>query len=80
MKTDLRLGLDFGAVKIGGGAIFAEEVLDKKDADEGKKPSRFVIPVFSFAFGVPITENLRFDANLLSLSMPFSRITLSYLF
>jgi len=80
MKTDLRLGLDFGAVKIGGGAIFAEEVLNKKDAEDGKKPSTFVLPVFSFAFGVPITENLRFDANLLSLSMPFSRVTLSYLF
>jgi outer membrane protein transport protein (OMPP1/FadL/TodX) len=80
MKTDLRLGLDFGAVKIGGGVIFAEEVLDTKDSEEGKKPSSFVLPVFSFAFGLPITENLRFDANLLSLSMPFSRLTLSYLF
>jgi len=70
-----RLGLDFGAVKIGGGAIFAEEVRDDNDP-----PSSFVLPVFSFAFGLPVTENLRFDANLLSLSMPFSRITLSYLF
>ena len=75
MKTDLRLGLDFGAVKIGGGAIFAEEV-----RDDDKAPSNFVIPVFSFAFGLPVTENLRFDANLFSLTMPFSRLTLSYLF
>ena len=75
MKTDLRLGLDFGAVKIGGGAIFAEEV-----RDDDKAPSSFVLPVFSLSFGLPITENLRFDTNLISLSMPFSRLTLSYLF
>lgn len=75
MKTDLRMGFDLGAVKIGGGAIFAEEVRDDDEA-----PSSFVIPVFSFAFGLPITENLRFDANLLSLTMPISRLTLSYIF
>ena len=75
MKTDLRMGFDLGAVKIGGGAIFAEEVRDDDEA-----PSSFVIPVFSLSFGLPITENLRFDTNLVSLSMPFSRLTLSYLF
>ena len=75
MKTDLRMGFDLGAVKIGGGAIFAEEV-----REDDKAPSSFVIPVFSLAFGLPVTENLRFDANLLSLSMPISRITLSYIF
>ena len=75
MKTDLRMGFDLGAVKIGGGAIFAEEV-----RDDDKAPSSLVIPVFSLAFGLPVTENLRFDANLLSLSMPISRLTLSYIF
>jgi hypothetical protein len=75
MKTDLRMGFDLGAVKIGGGAIFAEEV-----RDDDKTPSSFIIPVFSLAFGLPVTENLRFDANLVSLSMPFSRLTLSYIF
>lgn len=75
MGADFRLGFDFGPVKLATGAILAEEV-----RDDDKSPSSFVIPVFSLAFGIPVMENLRVDANLLSLSMPLSRVTLSYLF
>jgi len=71
---DLRVGIDFGALKIGTGAIFAEEVSDDK------APSSLIIPVFSLSVGFNLTNNLRLDTNVLSVAMPFSRMSLSYSF
>lgn len=71
---DLRLGIDFGGVKLGTGLIFAETISD------GETKEQFIIPVFSLAIGFSVTEHLRMDANLISLSVPFSRLSLSYSF
>jgi hypothetical protein len=75
---DLRLGFDFGPVKLGAGTIFARW-FDETNYDQDEKLN-LVIPVFSLAFGFPMGEHFRLDANLISVAMPISRVSLSYLF
>jgi hypothetical protein len=71
---DTRLGFDFGPVRVGAGAIFARQF------DETSYEENLIIPVFSLAFGFPMGEHFRLDANVISVAMPISRVSLSYLF
>jgi hypothetical protein len=75
---DLRLGFDFGPVRLGTGIIFARD-FDETNYEKDEKLN-LIIPVFSLAFGFPMGEHFRLDANAISVSMPASRVSLSYLF
>ena len=72
--ADLRLGIDFGTIKLGTGVIFCKHIKDYKE--EGSIP----IPLFSIAFGFPVGEHLKINGHLLSLTLPLSRVSLTYSF
>jgi hypothetical protein len=72
------LGFDFGPVRLGTGVIFARD-FDETNYEKDEKLN-LIIPVFSLAFGFPIGEHYRLDANVISVAMPASRVSLSYLF
>lgn len=75
---DFRLGFDFGPVRLGGGTIFARGFDEDNYAKDEKL--NLIIPVFSLAFGFPVGEHYRIDANVISVAIPSSRVSLSYLF
>ena len=76
--AEVKLGIDFGMLKIGTGAIFANEI--KKGFKDGGNKASLIIPLFSLAFNFPLDDHFRIDGNLISVAMPFSRISISYIF
>lgn len=76
--TELRLGIDLGFIKLGGGMMFADEVkMGFKSADP---PSSLTVPFFVMAFSQGLSEHLQLDGQILAISAPLSRITLKYRF
>ncbi len=75
---DLRIGFDMDFLKVTVGSIYAQSFFKSGSGKESSAP--LMIPVFSISFSRSISEHFRLDGNIVALSMPFSRLTISYLF
>jgi hypothetical protein len=74
----LGIELDFGPVRVGGGAILGKT---RGEAIEGKEAGQsVVVPMANLGAGVNLGSNLRVDSMLLALPMQIARVSLTYAF
>ena len=81
-KNSFRLGMDFKVFRLGGGAIFGDEVCSgfKKDDEPREPKTGIILPFFSTGFTIPLRENLKIGTVLVALPLTALRVSVDYNF